>query len=70
MLFISIAQYNKLATTHLSQEISPQDVAGDEGMLNLLASLKYLRVNYVHFDSPELCVYEALRARLSSTPTI
>lgn len=33
--------------------------------MNLLASLKYVRVNYVHFDAPEHCVYEALRTRLN-----
>ena len=38
----------------------------DEGVMNLLASLKYIRVNYTHFDSPEHCVYEALRPKLRS----
>lgn len=33
--------------------------------MNLVASLKYVRVNYVHFDAPEHCVYEALRTRLN-----
>lgn len=31
-------------------------------MVELIASLKYIRVNYVHFDSPEQCMYEALSA--------
>ena len=48
-----------------SQEISTEAVAKDEEAVQLVASLKYVRVNYVHFRAPELCVYESLSPILS-----
>jgi hypothetical protein len=40
--------------------VTPSQIAGDDEMVDLIASLKYVRVNYVHFTSPEMCLYEAL----------
>ena len=48
-----------------AKEILPEDVSSDEEMLDLIASLKYIRVNYKHFSSPELSMYEALSQVLS-----
>lgn len=47
-------------------------------MCELLATLKFLRSNYVHFKLPEQCVYEALSTelrplvgkKLSNRPTL
>lgn len=36
------------------------EIIADSEMVELIASLKYLRANYVHFESPEQCMYEAL----------
>jgi hypothetical protein len=40
--------------------VTPSQIAGDDEMVDLIASLKYVRVNYVHFTSPEMCLHEAL----------
>lgn len=42
------------------EEILPDDIAGDDAMLDLVTSLRYIRVNYVHFSSEEQCMYETL----------
>lgn len=42
------------------EEILPQDIIADEGMLDLVASLRHIRVNYVHFSSEEQYMYETL----------
>ena len=44
----------------LTKGVKPEDILEDADMIDLIASLKYIRVNYVHFDSPEKCMYEAL----------
>ena len=46
----------------MPQEILPQHVQEDDDLLDLLATLKYIRVNYTHFSSPEMCMYETLSA--------
>ena len=43
-----------------------EDLVSDSEMLDLLASLKYIRVNYNHM-SAEKALYEALSSSLSST---
>lgn len=49
-----------------AEGVAPQDIENDEEMLDLIASLKFIRVNYVHFSSPELAMYEALSLTLRS----
>ena len=43
-----------------SEGVTPSQIADDDDMVDLIASLKYVRVNYIHFSSPEMCLYEAL----------
>lgn len=48
-----------------AQGVKPADIAKDEDMVALIASLKYIRVNYQHFTSPEHYMYEALSHALN-----
>ena len=54
------------ATAMCPEEILPQDITGDDAMLDLVASLRYIRVNYVHFSSEEQCMYETLSWNLKT----
>ncbi|CAK9110935.1 unnamed protein product [Durusdinium trenchii] len=45
--------------------VGPADISHDEEMLNLVASLKYLRANYTQFATQEQCIYEALSQKLT-----
>ena len=56
-----------IPSTATAEGVAPHEIAGDEEMVDLIASLKFLRANYVHFDSPELCMYEALSLELTSS---
>ena len=47
-----------------SEEVGPHDIPADDGVLDLIASLKYIRVNFNRFEQPEHCIYEALSAGL------
>ena len=47
------------------KEVRFEDFVSDPEMLDLLASLKYIRVNYNHM-SAEKALYEALSSCLSS----
>ena len=40
------------------------EIIADTEMVELIASLKYIRVNYNHLSSPEQCMYEALSSNL------
>ena len=48
------------------KDVKYEDLVSDPEMLDLLASLKYIRVNYNHM-SAEKALYEALSSSLSST---
>jgi len=47
-----------------SKGVTPDDIKADQDMIDLIASLKYLRANYVHFASSEQYLYEALSPKL------
>ena len=46
------------------KEVTHEEIIADKDMIELIASLKHIRVNYNHYTSPEQCMYEALSATL------
>ena len=46
------------------KEVTHDEIIADKDMIELIASLKYIRVNYNHFTTPEQCMYEALSSIL------